>query len=127
MKFFFDENLGIQLSNGLREFGEDTCHLRDHFKSGTLDEIWVQSIGERGWFLITVDKRIRRRPIEKEALLKYKVGAFFLGGKTMSRWDRIRQVVRIWHRIKEIAEKEKPPFAYQINNHGTEIYKLPIR
>jgi hypothetical protein len=127
MKFFFDENLGIQLSNGLREFGEDTCHLHEYFAPGTHDEIWLQDIGERGWFLITVDKRIRRRPIEKEALLKYKVGAFFLGGKTMSRWDRIRQVVRIWHRIKEIAEKENPPFSYQINNHGTEIVKLPLR
>lgn len=127
MKFFIDENLGIQLSNGLKEFGEDTCHLLEHFDSGTSDEIWLQSIGERGWFLITVDKRIRRRPIEKEALVKYKVGAFFLGGKTMSRWDRIRQIVKIWQKINEIAEKEKRPFAYQVNAHGTEITKLPLR
>ncbi|KAA0266376.1 MAG: DUF5615 family PIN-like protein [Anaerolineales bacterium] len=127
MKFFFDENLGIQLSKGLKEFGEDTCHLLEYFDSGTPDETWLQVIGERGWLLITVDKRIRRRPLEKEALMRYKVGAFFLGGKSMSRWDRIRQIVRAWQRINEIAEKEKPPFAYQVNMHGNETAKLPLR
>jgi hypothetical protein len=126
MRFFFDENLGIQLSNGLKQFGEDTCHLLDVFSSGTPDEEWLEYIGKQGWFLITVDKRIRRRPLEREALKKYKVGAFFLLGKSMSRWDRVRQIVRAWDKINDIANKEKPPFIYQVNYHGTEITKLPV-
>jgi len=126
MRLFFDENLGIQLSNGLREFGEDTCHLLDCFSAGTFDEVWLQTIGERGWLLLTCDKRIRRRPLEKEALKKYKVGAFFLLGKKMNRWDYIKQVVRAWDKIKDIAEREKPPFVYQVNRHGTEITRLSI-
>ena len=126
MRFFFDENLGLRLSDGLKAFGEDTCHVLEYFERGTADEVWLQYIGEQGWLLITVDKRIRRRPLEKDALKKNHVGAFFLGGKSMSRWDRIRQIVRAWHRMTEIAEKEKRPFAYQVNYHGTEIDKLPL-
>lgn len=126
MRFFFDENLGKQLSDGLREFGEDTCHLLDQFNAGTFDEIWLKAIGEKRWFLITCDKRIRRRPLEKEALKKHKVGAFFLLGKQMNRWDYIKQVVRAWEKIKEISQREKTPFAYQINRHGTKIIKLSI-
>jgi hypothetical protein len=127
MKFFFDENLGIQLARGLKAFGEDTFHLLDYFEAGTLDEVWLKHVGEQGWILITVDKRIRRRPLEKDALLRYKVGTFFLGGKTVSRWDRIKQIVRAWNKINEIAGKETPPFAYQVNLHGTEFIKLPLR
>jgi len=127
MKFFFDENLGVQLSNGLKAFGEDTCHLTDVLDGGTPDEEWLQYIGERGWFLITVDRRIRRRPLEIGALRKYKVGAFFLLGKSLGRWDRIRQIVRAWHKILEIAAKEKPPFIYQISNRGDVVEKIPLK
>jgi hypothetical protein len=78
MRFFFDNNLGKQLSEGLKAFGEDTCHLQDHFNPDTSDDEWLKFIGEKGWFLISVDKRIRRRPIERQALIDYQVGAFFL-------------------------------------------------
>jgi hypothetical protein len=126
MRFFFDENLGIQLSNGLKQFGEDTCHLLNVLEPGTPDEVWLQYIGERGWFLITVDRRIRKRPLEKEALKQYKVGAFFLLGKSMSRWDRIKQLVRAWEKILEIAGREKPPFAYQVSNRGGDVDRTSI-
>ena len=98
----------------------------DHFAAGTPDEIWLEVIGQRGWFLITTDKHIRRRPLERDALKKYKVGAFFLLGKKMGRWDRIRQVVRVWHKILDKAVSDRPPFAYQIDRHGTDITRLPI-
>ncbi|MFH1185423.1 MAG: DUF5615 family PIN-like protein [Chloroflexota bacterium] len=126
MRFFFDENLGPQLSNGLKEFGEDTCHLRDHFAAGTPDETWLEFIGQRGWFLLTLDKRIRRRPLEKAALKKHRVGAFFLLGKNMGRWDYICQVVRAWHKIKEAAANERPPFAYQVDKRGASITRLSL-
>jgi PIN domain-containing protein len=126
MKFFFDENLSIRLAEGMGKFGEDTCHLLQYFEMGTPDEIWLQHIGKQGWILVTVDKRIRKRPLEIEALKKFHVGAFFLAGKTMGGWDRVKQVVRAWHRMKEIAEKEKRPFIFQVNNHGTDIEKLSL-
>jgi hypothetical protein len=126
MKFYFDENLGIQLSNGLREFGEDTCHSRDCSFNGVADDIWLRYVGDQGWFLITVDRRIRRRPLEKEALIQHKVGAFFLLGKSMSRWAYVEQLVRSWNRIKEIAARERRPFAYSISNRGTQILRMPL-
>lgn len=127
MKFYFDENLGIQLSNGLRAFGEDTCHARDRSFDGVEDETWLTCIGEQGWFLVTVDRRIRRRPLEKQALLRHKIGAFFLLGKSMSRWQYIEQLVRSWSRIKQIAAGEKTPFAYNVSSRGTEITRVPLR
>ena len=31
MRFFFDNNVSIHLARGMREFGEDVEHLKDHF------------------------------------------------------------------------------------------------
>jgi hypothetical protein len=126
MKCFFDENLGKQLVLGLRGFGEDVIHLTEVFPSGTLDEEWLPYVGDNGYTLFTIDKRIRRRPLEQALLKQHKVGAFFLMGKTMSRWNYIRQIVRAWEKIEQTIERETPPFAYQINPQGTELIKIQI-
>lgn len=126
MKCFFDNNLGIQLARGLRGFGEAAIHLKEVFPENTPDEDWLPYVGNEGYFLFTVDKRIRRRPLEKEAIKKYKVGAFFLGGKTMTRWNYIRQIVRAWHKIEDTAKTEERPFAYNINLHGTKLEKISL-
>jgi len=126
MKFIFDENLSPGLAKGLNEFGEDTEHITDHLQPGATDELMLKLVGENGWFLITRDKKIRRRPIEKEALKKHKVGAFFLGGKQMNSWHFVCQVVRIWIKLKDRARTTDKPFAYFIDRHGTKIESLPL-
>jgi len=126
MKFIFDENLSPNLVRGLKEFGEDVEHITEIVKQGTPDKEWLRIVGENGWYLITRDKRIRQRPIEKDALKIFAVGAFFLQGKEMSRWEIIRQVIMSWHRIKEKAENTNAPFAYQITRAGKSIEKIPL-
>jgi hypothetical protein len=126
MKCFFDENLGKQLTLGLRGFGEDAIHLTEKFSPGTPDDVWLPFVGIQSYILFTVDKRIRRRPLQKQLLKDYKVGSIFLMGKSMSRWNYIRQVVRAWEKIEKIAEREPRPFAFQVNRHGTEVTKIQL-
>ena len=126
MKCFFDENLSKNLALGLRGFGEDAIHLTEVFTSGTPDEEWLPYVGNKGYILFTKDQRIRRRPLEKALIMEYKVGAFYLMGKTMSRWNYIRQIVRAWDKIEKLVEKEYPPFAYQVSLHGTKIIKIQL-
>ena len=126
MTFLIDENLGQPLARGMKAFGEDVVHLRDHFPEGTSDEVVLARLGADGWFLITRDDRIRRRPGELAALKQHGVGAFFLGGKRLGRCALIRQLVRNWHRIKEHAASQRTPFAFRIPAKGTKITLLPL-
>ncbi len=126
MKCFFDENLGIQLVRGLREFGEDVVHLTEIFDPGTPDVKWLPYVAEKGYVLFTIDKRIRSRPLELALIREHKIGAFFLMGKTMDRWNYIRQIIRAWHKIEATVKKETPPFAYQIRAQGTKVTKIPL-
>ena len=126
MTFFFDNNLGQFLVRGLKEFGEHVCHITEHFDADTDDEEWLEYVGERGMFLVTRDEKIRKRPVEWEALKRHKVGAFFLGGKHMGRWAQIKQVIRAWQQMKDIAGREHRPFAYRVNFHGTKVKKMSV-
>ena len=126
MKFFFDNNLSEHLARGLLEFGEDVMHLRDHFNEDEADVVWQEYIGKNGIILITKDERIRRNPLELNSINKHKVGVFFLGGKKQGRCKIIQQVVRNWPRIKELAIKTRPPFAYRVPPTGTKIEKIGL-
>jgi hypothetical protein len=126
MKYVFDENLSTSLVRGLKEFGEDVNHITEFFPQGTVDEEWLKFLGKNKWYLITRDKRIHRRPIEKDALKRFGVGSFFLQGKNMSRWELVRQVIIIWHRVIEKAESTQVPFAYQISRSGRKIERIML-
>ena len=126
MKFFFDNNLSEHLANGLKAFGEDITHLRDLYNEDVEDVIWLKYIGEKRLVLITRDEKIRWNPAELTAIRKYKVRAFFLGGKNLNKCKIIQQTVRNWPRIKELSLKTKPPFAYRIPPSGTKFSKIDL-
>jgi hypothetical protein len=126
MRFFIDNNLSEHLAAGMAGLREDVVHLKGFFEEDEDDDVWLADIGERGWFLITRDERVRHRPIELEAIREHGVGAFFLGGKNRSRCELIQQLVRHWPRLKDLANRTKRPFAFRIPPSGTKIGKLPL-
>ena len=125
MKFFIDNNLSQQLADNMKDFGEKVMHLREKFDPDTEDTDWLKYVGQRGLILVTRDERIRWRPAERLALKTHNVGAFFLGGKNLTRCQLIQQLVRNWPRMKELAGKTKRPFIFRVPQKGT-IRKVPL-
>jgi hypothetical protein len=126
MKFIFDANESAYLPKGLRGFGEDAHHITEFLPEGSPDREILKFVGENGYFLITRDRKIRRRPIELKALKMYGVGAFFLYGTHLDRWQRIRQVIKCWERIIEFAKKTRTPFAFTISSAGKKITQIHL-
>jgi hypothetical protein len=126
MKCFFDENLGYQLAHGLKGFGEDAIHVTDVYQKGTPDEEWLLYVAKNGYILFTRDKMIRRRPQQLALIKEHKIGAVFLGGKTMDHWNYIRQIVTAWDKIEAKVMSETPPFAFLVNMHGTKVEKIEL-
>jgi predicted nuclease of predicted toxin-antitoxin system len=126
MKFFFDNNLSEHLANGLKAFGEDVVHLKDCFQCNEKDTIWLKYLGENNIFLITRDEHVRFNPTEIQTIKQSNVGAFFIGGKNLTRCAIIQQVVRNWPRIKAFSAKTKLPFLFRIPPSGTKFIRLGI-
>ena len=100
--------------------------MTEHFERATPDADWLEFVGKHGMVLITRDRRIRWNPMERQAVRRYKVGAFFLGGKNLSYWKIVVQVVRNWEKIKEYAQRTRRPFAFHVRAGGTKFTPLDI-
>lgn len=124
MTFFVDNNIGRNIVKGMREFGEDIVHLKDSFSDDIDDCTMLKHVGRQGLVLITKDDRIRYRSLERKAFTTYKVGAFVIRGKDMSRWEQIEQLVRNWSNIKKLAAKTKHPFLFQVPRTGSNIKSI---
>jgi len=104
MKFFIDNNLGKDIANGMKGFGENVMHLTDKFNQAEADAVWLPYVGENEMTLVTRDLKVRRRPYELSAIKRYKVGVFFLGGKNLTRCELIQQIVRNWPEMKRFGK-----------------------
>jgi hypothetical protein len=126
MKFFIDKNLGRNLAEGMRGFGEDVEHLEEVFPPDAKDEDWLEYLGKHSIFLITRDESILKKPAELESFRRNKIGAFFLSGKQMTKWDLIVQLVTNWVNIKDISTKTSRPFAFKVRPHGKRIDRINL-
>lgn len=125
--FFFDNNVSQHLAAGMKAFQEQAIHLVDEFSQDTKDTDWIPVVGSKGWTLITRDERILKNPAELKAYKENNIGAFFLGGKNRSRCDLIRQLVRNWPQMKELAAKTRKPFAFRVPPSGGKFKKILLK
>jgi hypothetical protein len=74
------------------------------------DEEWLPIVGEHGWPVIMRDKRIRKRPGERAALIAAGVQVFVLTGAGQStKWEQLLLVARNWETIERIVRDEPGP------------------
>ena len=128
MTFFFDTNLSFRLTKALFYLEENenlVIHITEIFPPDTLDVIWLEHIGKNGMVLVSKDRKIRRRKAELMALKEYNIGAFFLIGRKLTKWQEIRQLIFQWEKMKELAIRSRRPFAFLVPQRGN-ITAIPI-
>ena len=80
-RLFLDESLDSDsVATALRAAGAHVERLTDHFAKGTPDEVWLERAGRESWIVLTRDKRIRYRKLERIALKMAGVRAYFAWG-----------------------------------------------
>lgn len=67
--FFIDRSLGRrQVAQGLKDAGLQVEIHDDHFDQAAEDTVWLVEIARRGWLMLTKDKNIGYRPLERLAV-----------------------------------------------------------
>ena len=105
--FFIDHCLGTEkVAQSLRAAGVDARVLveEEGFSEDSEDVDWLPVVANRGWAILTKDKRIRRRALEREAITRSGGGAFILaasgvGGDAIAEAlvRALPQMIRIWN------------------------------
>ncbi len=102
--------MGRKIGELLRASGP-IVHLHDdHFPQDTEDVEWLTEVGKRNWLVLTKDKWIRRRQLERDALLAAKLRVFcFMSGNVPFR-EMAEIISKALPSILKLAETTKPPF-----------------
>ena len=114
------------VANALREQGFPVELLEDRFANDAADEEWLPKIGELGWLILTKDDKIRRRPVERDALLRSGARAFVLPSGNMSGQEMASTVVKALPKIQRFVNKNQPPFIARISKAG-DVRKIELK
>lgn len=81
------------------------------------DDVWLRNAGKNDWIVLTKDDAIRRRPAERDALMKAAVRAFCLTTARLRGSEQVERFVLNRHRILQQARKPGP-YIYGVYESG---------
>jgi hypothetical protein len=76
---------------------------------------WLRYVGIRQWVVVTKDKRIRRRLVEREALVNARVRAFVLGSGNLSGVAIAAVLGAAMPAMLKLIAEQEPPFIARID------------
>lgn len=91
---------------------------REEFAQGAVDVDWLPTVGQRGWVLVSSDRRQSRKPDELAILRRAKVRAFYFSTATMTAADQIGAFTRALGPVVRAVRKQTPPFVKAIRPGG---------
>lgn len=118
---FIDRSIPRGVAEEIRRIrSEPVLFLDERFPPNTPDREWLAVAGHEGWLVISRDKRIRRRPGEREAIRANDVGCFILGWrKNLTREEYVDILASSLDEMVERFEDTPRPFIYVVNSAGT--------
>jgi PIN domain-containing protein len=118
--FFIDHCLGTEkVAQRLRQAGVDARVLVDQgFSADSEDVDWLPVVAADGWAILTKDKRIRRRAIEREAINESRAGAFILTASGLGGDAIAEAFARALPRMVRIWNTRGRPFIAMVSAHG---------
>ena len=121
--FYVDECLGRGVGEALKQAGEEVRFYGEAVPRGARDTDWLARIGEGGWVCLTKDKHIRRRLVERSALLAARVKAFVLTSGNLTGAEMAEVFVRNLPKIRSLAARTKAPFIAKVTRSNVvELY-----
>lgn len=119
LTLFLDESLDSDsIAQALASAGAHVERLTRHLPKGTDDRTWLSFAGERDWVVLTRDKRIRYRQLERLSLQAARVRAFVFTGGNVTMAETGAILAHAYSRIVKICLREHGPFIYHIGRVG---------
>lgn len=86
--------------------------------TGTLDPIWIPQVAAASWTIITRDKKIERKPAERQAVLDYGAKLFAITSPdNLTKWLQLEVVMSRWRDIEALSA-QPGPFIYALTRSG---------
>jgi PIN like domain len=90
------------------------------------DDVWLPIAGAADWVVIHRDKKLRKRAVERRALLNSGVRTFCLtSAGSYTRWETLRLLAHRWPDIDRIAGERNGPYIEAVTWQGTRPLTIP--
>jgi hypothetical protein len=117
--FFIDRSVGKRsVAEPLRQAGLRIELHDDHFPQNATDEEWLPVVGERRWYVITRDDRIRYRRLEAAAVRAAKVGMLVIVSKNLTGPQTAEVIIKALPSLRRFIKKHRRPFIAKILRNG---------
>jgi len=94
------------------------------FADDERDEVWLPEVARREWVILTKDKAIRRRPMEKRALIASGARTFVLTSGNMRGEEMAEILLKHLRRMERLARSTLPPFVAAITKTGVRVLEI---
>lgn len=126
-RWFFDENsIGVALA---------LQHVRGDItwpggpgglvERGTKDHIWLPEVGKAGLVVLTRDKKIQKKRVERQALLDHGVRAFFQTSGELNLFEQLQLWLKWWAEMEALVELEPGPWLANVTKTRARIFARP--
>ena len=117
--FFIDRSLGVEpIRTALSNSGLDVKIHDDHFPRDEEDRVWLQTVGDRGWVVLTKDQRLRYRPLEIGALRASNARVFVLTAGNLRGSEIAAVFLAALPRICRVLHSRPGPFVARVSQSG---------
>jgi hypothetical protein len=96
----------------------------EHFPAGTEDSIWLPFVGQKGWILLTKDKRIRFNDLEKQAVIANRVREFYFTSGNFNGEAMAALLAVALPEMFRLCRMHRPPFIASITKAGNVHVRL---
>jgi len=116
---FIDRSIPRGVADALKLVRDDVRWLEDEFPHDAPEALWLAEIGERGWVVVSRDKKIRTRPGERQALTEAGVGCFILTQKQpFTRWEYLKLLARTLDEMEFVFTETPRPSIFGVGRTG---------
>ena len=117
---FIDRSIPKGVAEALKQVRDDVVWLEDVFPHDVRDTVWLREAGQRGWLVISRDKKIRTRPGERRAIIESSVGCFCLTFRqNLTRWEYLKLLAQALDEMERLFASTPRPFLYGVSRSGT--------
>ena len=114
-----DEDVGTRVPNALKLVGLNVLSFRETgLPLSTPDVQWLTEAGRRGWLVFSCNKRMLDVPVERDTIIRERVGIVFLTSGQERLPNTLRLILAKWEWLELIDQTVPRAFAHYLYPNG---------
>ena len=118
MILFCDEDVGTGIPKALNLVGCETQYIHNLRLDGKPDVEWLTLAGQNEWLAFSYNKKILKVPIERDTVIREKVGIVFFTNGTEYNRNVLKVLLSKWDTLELLWLTVERPFARFLSPNG---------